>query len=398
MNYKQSKLFKQGVISLKEHNYDKANTIFNILYKNYPFDEIISLYYGYSLFKLNNYRLALRVWEKLENHPRFDYTLLHAFILIKQNKIPDSVNLLLQKLKKEKNNKIANKLLKELKKSKNLRLYSKYLDFEKVFGKLPYSNILSENRFIKKINNLKNLIMIKKKILFILFISILLIFTAIYFINIYFFKYNIFNFSKNKVERINTNYLPIDKNKNTTNTGKNSNLQMEKDKNSNNNQLKNVIYYNSEKEIEKDFQLLKKYIVKKKFNASLMIINKIKNSNAKLLTKQKAELFKEFLVEPSFDDEFYNPSFNEIIQTPFLYKGIFVKWKGIVNKIDKKNKSFEALVYEKSDIFIEGIIIGQIEEGDLYLFKKQKIQFMGQIKYIKDNKIYLKIIYIKNIF
>lgn len=406
MNYKHSKLFIQGVISLKEHNYDKAYTIFNILYKNYPFDEIISLYYGLILFYLDNHRLALRVWEKLENHPKYDFILLKAFILIKQNKFPDAVNLLLQKLKIDKNNKIALKLLKSLKKSKNLKLYAKYLNFEKVFGKLPYSKIVSKNSILKKLNIKKHLPLFKKRYIIYFSIFIILALISLYFINTYFLKYNIFNLSKNKIDKINTNYLPIDKNQkvNIENSNNLDNKANNSDNNKNttiekniNDTYKNVIIYNSEKEIEKDFLQLKKAIIKKQYNISLMLINKIQNSNAKLLTKQKAELFREFLVEPSFDDNFYNPEFNEVIQTPFLYKGLFIKWKGIVNKIDKKNKSFEALVYEKSDIFIEGLAIGTVD-GDLYLFKKQKIQFMGKIINIKNGKVYLKIKYIKNLF
>jgi len=160
MDFKNNKLFLKGIKYLKLNDIDNAYKIFNPLYKNFSFDETIILYYGYVLALMQNYRLALKVWKKLNDFSvgRIKYLLLYSFINVKQGEITEAIKAWLEILKLDPKNKKAKKLLKEAKTSRNIKLFSKYLKFEDVYGKLPYYNIP-----LKKLENIDKIKIKKKK-------------------------------------------------------------------------------------------------------------------------------------------------------------------------------------------------------------------------------------------
>ena len=112
-------------------------------------------------------------------------------------------------------------------------------------------------------------------------------------------------------------------------------------------------FYFTDNELLKDFNEAKQLIKNKRYNEALVMINKIGNSNANFRVMERADFLRKF-IQGIEDREYGNVAIGTVVQRPYLYRGVFVKWKGrLANLKRKDNKMFFNLLvdYEKDDIF-----------------------------------------------
>ncbi|MCX8058017.1 MAG: hypothetical protein N3A58_01210 [Spirochaetes bacterium] len=366
MEIYQNRIFQQGVEAVKKGYGEEALKLFSVLYNTYPFEESVIIYLGYSYYLLNDLKRAIKIWEKLDNlsTDKIYINLLLAFAYAKIENIEQAIEYWLDILKIDPKNKKAKNMLELLKRSKSNKYFSKMINFKNAVGYLPYSKRLEIKYFFQN-KKIKKYFIIGG-----IFIAIFLIIISMY--SYYFSVYNIFS-KKDNLESINTNYLPLEK-------------KIEKEK--------TYIIYNNEKEIEKDFNYIKYYITIKNYNGVLYFVNKINNSNAKYITKEKAKKYLAFIEEPSYYDNFTIPTFDEITKSPYLYLNCFVKWKGIINNLDKSKNNFKLLVYEKSDIYIKGIINCYIDNSS-FLFNNIKVEIFAKFISFDENSLNFDIKFIR---
>lgn len=373
----QNSSFNLAVKYIHQKQYEKAELILQNLLKNFPFDERIVLYYGYSLIEQHKYEEALAIYRQYLQINSEQYRLLRAFCYAKMGFLDKALNDWL-KLSNE-GNKIAISLLTDLKKAKDNKAFLTFLKYNKACGSLPSisgklkKDINKSKRFSIKANsfsdrnnsfsvNLSEYFKRNQKKIILLFISTILI-LSVFFI--------ILNITKNNAD--------IKPKKNSIE----SNLQKSNQKT--NIPVSIIFFYQDKKQIEKDLNLAKKYISQTDYNNSRLILNKIIYSNADEKYKEKARNLVHLLTEPFFNKLTLNPTYNEIIQNPLLYKDIFIQWKGLVYElIDDYN--FSLMVYSKNPIYIDGI--SQCVLPKPYpLFVKQQIEIFGKIIDLIDNKI-----------
>jgi len=126
-------------------------------------------------------------------------------------------------------------------------------------------------------------------------------------------------------------------------------------------------YYNSKK-VTEDFDRSKKLIKAGECNRALLILNRIFNSNANFMVREKADFLIKFVIDLD-DRKFEQIDSRKIAEKSYLYRGFAVNWKGRVANLKKKNnsKSFTILVdYRNRDIF-SGVasIYSELENNDI---------------------------------
>lgn len=153
-----------------------------------------------------------------------------------------------------------------------------------------------------------------------------------------------------------------------------------------------AIFYYSNEEVFQDFNSAKILIKKEKYNDALVLVNKILNSNATFIVKEKTDFLKKYILNIE-DREYSNISYQNVLRNPYLYQGFIVKWKGRVANLKRKNgkSTFNLLTeYRKDDIFT-GIAdvyadkdLAKIKNGDIIEMKAFFNSTLGN-----DNRIYL---------
>ncbi|MDY6935409.1 MAG: hypothetical protein SVZ03_14435 [Spirochaetota bacterium] len=155
---------------------------------------------------------------------------------------------------------------------------------------------------------------------------------------------------------------------------------------------KTPVFYYSNDEVIRDFNKAKRLIKGNDYNRALILLNKIQNSNSNFSVKERVEFLRKFILNVE-DRESSDIPFIKISDKPYLYKGIFVRWKGRVANIKKKGSKllFNLLIdYEKGDIF-SGIIDvysekfpAGIHNGDEVEIEAVFVNTIGD-----DNRMYL---------
>jgi tetratricopeptide (TPR) repeat protein len=141
---------------------------------------------------------------------------------------------------------------------------------------------------------------------------------------------------------------------------------------------KDTLYSLTEDEISEQFVQIKKQIYKKRPNSAIILLNKVINSNASPLVKERFEILYTFIDPPDPLAIDYNPHFHEIIKEPKIYQGVWVLWRGRVANLKKEKESarFDLLVnYEDQDT-IEGIAHVDID-GVYYIENRQSVEVFG---------------------
>ncbi len=152
------------------------------------------------------------------------------------------------------------------------------------------------------------------------------------------------------------------------------------------------IFYYSNKEVLKDFNDAKYAIKLKRYNDALIYINKISNSNANFRVVERVDFLRRFVLDQE-DRDYSNISIQKVVRKPYLYRGTFIKWKGRIANLKRKDEKmfFNLLVDYKSDDIFAGIIdvysekdFKGLSNGDIVGLSAAFINTIGS-----DNRLYL---------
>ena len=93
-------------------------------------------------------------------------------------------------------------------------------------------------------------------------------------------------------------------------------------------------------------------------NLAMMEANRILQSNASAVLKQKASLIRSYLRKPDFVTFADNFTYQQVTETPDLYAGCYVKWKGKVSNlhVGATAITFEFLVGYQDEKVLEGTV------------------------------------------
>jgi hypothetical protein len=144
------------------------------------------------------------------------------------------------------------------------------------------------------------------------------------------------------------------------------------------------------KDIEKSYTDAQIYFQNYRDNASQVEINRILNSNASLVIRQKARLLMEYLKEPGFDTITDVYSYAQVSADPWLYQDCWIVWSGRVTNVhaDENYYRCDFLVGYDTMQKVEGIVSVELP-GSVKIEPAEPLQILGKIV-IKDNKLCLQ--------
>ncbi len=120
-------------------------------------------------------------------------------------------------------------------------------------------------------------------------------------------------------------------------------------------QVRTPEFYASNEACIQDFNQAKWLIKEGKENDAMILLNKIDASNANFRVKERVAFLKDF-INRSRDRTVAKFSYRDVIQKPYLYKGINVKWQGkVVNYKTKNGISFQLLINYSKNSF-DGVV------------------------------------------
>ena len=164
--------------------------------------------------------------------------------------------------------------------------------------------------------------------------------------------------------------------------------------------LGDALFTFSDQEIEKYFVRIKKDIYRGRYNSAIILMNKVMQSNAHPLVKERFGILYDFLEPPDPLSLDINPGLSEVLKQPVVYKGIYVLWKGrIANlKKSKEGASFDLLVNYINEDTVEGI--AHVDAvGTYYLQSKQMVEvyanFTGRVE--PGGRVILKALLIRDL-
>lgn len=98
----------------------------------------------------------------------------------------------------------------------------------------------------------------------------------------------------------------------------------------------------SPKQVADMFTLAKNNMIKGDINSAIVIINTALNSDINVYLKEQFERLSSFVITPDYNALKNNISYTDLIETPSLYIGGFVKWTVILDSYEKvKNENGE---------------------------------------------------------
>jgi hypothetical protein len=152
------------------------------------------------------------------------------------------------------------------------------------------------------------------------------------------------------------------------------------------------VFYYSNEEVINDFNRAKYLIKNEKYNDALLLVNKISSSNANFRVKEKNDFLRKFIADVDHKD-YSDIPVDKVFQTPYLYRGAFIKWKGKITNLRKKenNMSFNLLIDYKKDDKFSGVIdvysgreYGSIKNGDIAVIEGVIVNTIGT-----SNRLYV---------
>lgn len=150
-------------------------------------------------------------------------------------------------------------------------------------------------------------------------------------------------------------------------------------------------YILTKSQVEESYSKAQKEFQRFNDNASQMEINRILNSNASVMVKQKARMLMTYLSEPGFDSLQTSFSYTEVMKDPLLYIDCWVVWSGRVsniNRTDTVTRCSLLIGYEDMKN-IEGIIPLELPSS-IILDPEKPLQVLGRITTL-DGKISLRV-------
>lgn len=114
-------------------------------------------------------------------------------------------------------------------------------------------------------------------------------------------------------------------------------------------------FYTSNEACIQDFNRAKWLIKEGKENDAMILLNKIDTSNANFRVKERVAFLKDFIIRNK-ERTVAAFSYKDVIQKPYLYKGINVKWQGKVANYKKRNGITFQLLVNYSENKFDGIV------------------------------------------
>jgi len=114
-------------------------------------------------------------------------------------------------------------------------------------------------------------------------------------------------------------------------------------------------FYTTNEACIQDFNRAKWLIKEGKENDAMMLLNKIDASNANFRVKERVAFLKDF-INRNKERTVAAFSYKDVIQKPYLYKGINVKWQGKVANYKKRNGITFQLLVNYSENKFDGIV------------------------------------------
>lgn len=117
-------------------------------------------------------------------------------------------------------------------------------------------------------------------------------------------------------------------------------------------------YILSSGQINDSYEKAQGYFQAYRDNLAQIEINRILNSNASVLVKQKANVLMGYLDEPSFDTLKDSPSYKQVQTEPALYLDCWVIWSGRISNVMQTENSYscDLLVGYETMENVEGIV------------------------------------------
>ena len=119
-------------------------------------------------------------------------------------------------------------------------------------------------------------------------------------------------------------------------------------------------FYYSADELVNDFNEARRLIKRRKYNQSLLLLNRIHNSNASFAAREKADFLIRYVLDVDDRDYEFVPV-KDVNAFPYRYRGVALEWNGVVANLRnrKEGASFTLLVDFRNGHF-NGV-------GDIYL-------------------------------
>ena len=114
-------------------------------------------------------------------------------------------------------------------------------------------------------------------------------------------------------------------------------------------------FYTTNEACIQDFNRAKWLIKEGKENDAMMLLNKIDASNANFRVKERVAFLKDF-INRNKERTVAAFAYKDVIQKPYLYKGINVKWQGKVANYKKRNGITFQLLVNYSENKFDGIV------------------------------------------
>lgn len=149
-------------------------------------------------------------------------------------------------------------------------------------------------------------------------------------------------------------------------------------------------YILTQKELENAYADAQTYFQKYRDNAAQVEINRILNSNASTAVRQKARLLVEYLVDPGFDTDIDNYTYEQIQSDLWLYLDCWVIWSGRVTNVEITPTEYRCdfLVGYDTRQKVEGIVPLVLQQP-VTLNTALPIQVLAQIS-IENGQFLLK--------
>jgi tetratricopeptide (TPR) repeat protein len=117
-------------------------------------------------------------------------------------------------------------------------------------------------------------------------------------------------------------------------------------------------YILTKKQVLDSFNQAKGYFQAFRDNRARVELNRILNSNASTIIKQKARILDDYVVSPSFENLKDVPAYEDVKADPYLYQDCAVSWKGRITNLTTKPSgiTFDFLVGYDQQKVLEGIV------------------------------------------
>lgn len=333
---------KKGLKYYRKKQYIKAISYLESALREDKTDPQIYLYLGYSSIKTDDIDGARRYFKGGLFHSEGNIELLKglSYIYLKDERVEDAISLWGEILNKHPMDRKIKKALQKLRMAENIEEFIESSKAEDFFSMKPpfYTRI---KPYITGISILA----------FVIVVGLIFYITPLY--------QKVLNKVFPEAAKLKQIELPLDQ--------KLSEESAEK-----------VLYYFTDKELKNSFIKIKRLIYRNKMNEAIILLNKIMNSNALPLTKEKFEILYKYIepLDPLSID--YNPEYYEITKDPVAFKGVYVLWNGrIANLVKVKNGiEFDLLVNYINEDTISGIAHVKLV-GKYYLENRQKVEVFG---------------------